>query len=133
MNIFLQYIQKHFSSQLHIVPLQGCWHSHCFNVIFLSTPLVFSWVHPLVPDVRYTSHTVWCSKYRMSGTYDSHLMVSCHSSPLNSNFLYITSTFNCINKGLILRYQVSIHNKLHILRKGLLTPQWTSMVEDRIF
>jgi len=69
----------------------------------------------------------------MSGTYDSHLMVPFHSSPLNSNFLYITPAFNCITKGLILRYQVGIHNKLHILRKELLPLQLTSMVEDRIF
>jgi len=62
-------------------------------------------------------------KIPMSGTYDSHLMVSFHGYPLNTNFVYITPAFDCINKGLILRYHMGIHNKLHILRKGLLPPQ----------
>jgi hypothetical protein len=40
----------------------GLRHNDKLTSIFINT---------FAPNIRYTSHTVWCSKCQMSGTYDS--------------------------------------------------------------
>lgn len=45
--------------------------------------------HPMVSNVQYTHHILWCSKCWMSGIFDEQLMTSLYSSNLNSVLLHV--------------------------------------------